>query len=254
MAVTSGPTSGRTSLRARAGLLSVLVLSACAQAAHLGSAPDFKSVDGSFQHHALYNTPLPEVTEVRRATDEASLWSASQRSLLGDRRASRQGDILTVVIEIDESAEMSNTTGRSREGNTTAGLPQLLGLPQVLNRRLPAGATLANAVQAQGGTTFNGTGNVARNEQLTLRVAATVVERLPNGVMRLEGSQEVRVNNELRELLVTGYVRAEDISRRNEITYDKIAGARISYGGRGHISDMQQPRLGQQFIDMISPF
>lgn len=230
------------------------VLSGCAQAAHLGRAPAFNPLEGSFQHHALYNTPLPETTEVRRATDEASLWSASQRSLLGDRRASRQGDILTVVIDIDESAAISNTTGRSRDGSVSGGVTQLLGLPQVIDRRLPTGASLATAVQTQGGTAFNGTGSVARSEQLELRIAATVVERLPNGVMRLEGSQEVRVNNELRELLVSGYVRPEDISRRNEITYDKIAGARISYGGRGHISDMQQPRLGQQLIDMISPF
>lgn len=235
-------------------LWGLMLLTGCAQAAHLARAPAFQPLDGSFQHHAMYNTPLPETTERRRATDDASLWSASQRSLLGDRRASRQGDILTVVIDIDESAAMSNTTGRSRDGSTSAGAPQLLGLPQVIDRRLPAGASLATAIQAQGGSTFNGTGNIARSERLELRVAATVVERLPNGVMRLEGSQEVRVNNELRELLVTGYVRAEDISRRNEITYDKIAGARISYGGRGHISDMQQPRLGQQLIDMISPF
>ena len=93
-----------------------------------------------------------------------------------------------------------------------------------------------------------------RSESLTLRVAATVTDVLPNGVLAIEGSQEVRVNYELRELLVTGYVRPEDISRRNEITYDKVASARISYGGRGQISDVQQPRVGQQVLDAILPF
>ena len=91
-------------------------------------------------------------------------------------------------------------------------------------------------------------------EKLTLRVAATILERLPNGVLRIQGSQEVRVNFEVRELIVTGFVRPEDISRQNEITYDKIAGARISYGGRGQITDVQQPRLGQQVADIILPF
>ena len=99
-----------------------------------------------------------------------------------------------------------------------------------------------------------GDGSVKRKEKLTLRVAATITEVLPNGVLAIEGSQEVRVNFELRELLVTGYVRPADISRQNEITYDKIASARISYGGRGQISDMQQPRIGQQVLDAVLPF
>jgi len=95
---------------------------------------------------------------------------------------------------------------------------------------------------------------VARREKLTLRVAATITEKLPNGVLRIQGSQEVRVNFEVRELVVQGFVRPEDISRQNEITYDKIAGARISYGGRGQITDVQQPRYGQQVADIILPF
>jgi flagellar L-ring protein precursor FlgH len=113
---------------------------------------------------------------------------------------------------------------------------------------------MADAVQTSSESSFEGDGSVRRNEQLTLRIAVTVVEELPNGVLRLEGKQEVRVNNELRELLVTGYVRAADISRQNEITYDKMAGAQISYGGRGQITDVQQPRYGQQVTDIILPF
>ena len=99
-----------------------------------------------------------------------------------------------------------------------------------------------------------GDGSVSRQEELTLRVAATVMEVLPNGVLSIQGTQEVRVNFELRELLVSGYIRPADISRQNEITYDKIAAARISYGGRGQITDVQQPRIGQQIADIILPF
>ena len=111
-----------------------------------------------------------------------------------------------------------------------------------------------SAVDLSGTSKFNGDGSTKRNEKLTLRVAATVVEELPNGVLRIEGLQNVRVNFELRELIVTGYVRPIDISRQNEITYDKIAGAQISYGGRGQITDMQQPRYGQQVADILLPF
>ena len=107
-------------------------------------------------------------------------------------------------------------------------------------------------IESQSGS--SGDGSVKRNEKLELRIAATVVDILPNGILSISGTQELRVNNELRELLVTGYVRPEDISRQNAVTYDKIASARVSYGGRGQISDMQQPRYGQQVLDAVLPF
>jgi flagellar L-ring protein precursor FlgH len=184
----------------------------------------------------------------------ASLWGGSQQFLLGDARARVPGDILTVVIEIDESAEISNSTSRSRSGSESLQLPSLVGIPQRLERILPGENNLDEAVSADSSSSSSGNGEVRRNERLTLRIAATVVEVLNNGVLRVQGSQEVRVNFEIRELLVSGFVRPEDISRDNEITYDKIASARISYGGRGQISDVQQPRYGQQALDRLLPF
>jgi flagellar L-ring protein precursor FlgH len=227
---------------------------ACGRLQDVGKAPDFNPLEGSNQHHAMYSAQMPNAVDRRRGTDEASLWSASQRSLLGDRRAAQRGDILTVVIEIDEQAEISNSSGRSRNGSESMGIPQLMGIPQRIDRNLPDGASMGNAVSTNSASSYRGDGSVRRREKMTLRIAATVVERLPNGAMRIEGTQEVRVNYELRELIVSGYVRPEDISRQNEITYDRIAGARISYGGRGQISDVQQPRYGQQITDILLPF
>lgn len=235
-------------------VFAVLVLSACSDLANVGQAPEFTPLVPNLEHHALYNLPLPEVTDRRRPADTSSLWSSSQQSLLGDRRANRPGDILTVVIEIDDRAEISNSSQRGRSGSQSMGVPQLMGLPQLIDEHLPDGASMADAVSMDSASSFQGSGSVSRNERLTLRVATTIIERLPNGVVRIEGSQEVRVNNELRELIVTGYIRPEDISRRNEISYDRIAGARISYGGRGQISQMQQPRYGQQIADIVLPF
>ncbi len=234
--------------------LLILPFAACTDLATVGQAPEFTPLATNLEHHALYSLPLPEVTERRRDVDTASLWSSGQRSLFGDRRATGPGDILTVVIEINDSAQMSNTSARGRAGAQSMGVPQLLGLPQLIDEQLPEGASMADAVSLQSNSTFQGQGTVSRNERLTLRVATTIIEQLPNGVLRIEGSQEVRVNNELRELLVTGYIRPADISRRNEIAYDRIAGARISYGGRGQISQMQQPRYGQQIVDIVMPF
>ena len=238
----------------RAMMLAFVLLSACDRLEQVGRAPDFSPLEGSYQHHAMYSTPLPDDIVPETPTDASSLWTAGRSSLFGDRRAAQRGDILTVVIEIDDKAEISNSSDRSRAGSENMGMPSLFGIPQRLNESLPEGASMAEAVNTTGASSYEGSGNVSRNEKLTLRVAATVVEELANGVLRIEGQQEVRVNYELRELIISGYVRPIDISRQNEITYDKIAGARVSYGGRGQITDVQQPRYGQQVADILLPF
>ncbi len=198
--------------------------------------------------------PIPDSADVPDRAEGASLWTSGRASLLGDRRAGRRGDILTVVIEINDSAEFQNSSERERTGSEELGIPNLFGLPQRLDGLLTQGGSLGEAVEFDSSSRSAGEGSVRRNEELTLRVAATVTEVLQNGVLRIEGSQEVRVNNEIRELLVSGYVRPEDISRQNSIEYDRIAAARISYGGRGLITEAQRPRYGQEVVDTILPF
>lgn len=231
-----------------------LLLPGCARLDHLGRAPSLSDRRTGGEQAAMIHSGLPRRTDPSREVDRASLWTSGRKSLLGDRRAMRRGDILTVVIEIDEEAAISNSTSRSRDGSEGLQISQLFGIPQRVDDELPEGASLDDAVSIDSNSDSSGDGSVSRQEELTLRVAATVTNVLPNGILEIEGSQEVRVNFELRELLVSGFVRPEDISRRNEITYDKIASARISYGGRGQITDVQQPRYGQQVLDMILPF
>ena len=228
--------------------------SACGRVDHLGRAPTFSPANEGAEHAAMLYPGLPLVAEGSNAVDRSSLWSSGQRSLLGDHRASGKGDILTVVIEIDEKAEISNDTERARKSSENLELSQLFGFPQRATESLPDGASYSSAIDIGSTSASAGEGSVKRKEKLTLRVAATVVDVLPNGVLSISGSQELRVNFELRELLVQGFVRPEDISRQNSITYDKIASARMSYGGRGQITDVQQPRYGQQILDIIVPF
>lgn len=233
----------------------IVVLTACS-GTRIGHAPEFTPIEATTERTAMVTYGLPDelnfAPQVPSAS--ASLWTGDRGSLLGDRRAMQRGDILTVVIEIDDRAEISNSSDRSRAATQQMAVPQLLGIPQRVDRSLPDGASLATGVSLNSQSTASGDGTVRRNEKLTLRVAATIIDVLPNGVLSIVGQQEVRVNFEMRELMVSGFVRPEDISRQNEITYDKIASARISYGGRGQISDMQQPRYGQQALENILPF
>lgn len=231
-----------------------LFLGACSQFDHLGVVPEFTPTEASPEMRAMLNSQGYDTISIKSPSEKASLWSRNRHSLLGDRRALNTGDILTVLIEIDDSAEISNSSSRGRKASESLGLPQLFGIPQRNAGRLPDGASFDTAVSISSDSSASGDGTVRRKEKLTLRIAATVLDVLPNGVLSISGSQEVRVNYEMRELIVTGFVRPEDISRQNQITYDKIASARVSYGGRGHISDMQEPRIGYQVLDAISPF
>ena len=201
-----------------------------------------------------YNVPPKNYEANQAAVTSASLWRSGPESLFGDRRARSVGHIVTVVIEIEEEAEINNNTSRSRTASDDMSVSSFFGLNSLAERVLPDGATLDPAIGTDSSTSSAGNGTIKREEKITLRVAATVTNELPNGHLAITGSQEIRVNYELRELLVAGIIRPEDISRNNIITYDKIADARISYGGRGQISDMQRARYGQQIIDLVSPF
>ena len=236
-------------------LFAVVVLAACSTTP-VGQEPAFTPAVATQERAAMVTYGLPQTLETapNYPGATASLWTGDRGSLLGDRRAMQRGDILTVVIEIDDSAEISNSSDRARSGAQEMSVPQFFGLPQRVDQRLPDGASLSSAVGLSSSSSASGNGSVRRNEQLELRVAATIIDVLPNGVLAIEGQQEVRVNFELRELMVSGYVRPADVTRQNEITYDKIASARISYGGRGQITDMQQPRYGQQAVEAILPF
>lgn len=194
---------------------------------------------------------VPPPQSARYSYQQGSLWSSGPTGLLGDKRARHVGDLLTVVIEIDDKAEMRNTTDRERSGSEGAGVDAFLGVGNIL----PPGAMKLNPnLGINSNSEFTGSGSIKRNEKLMLRVAATVVQVLPNRHLVIQGDQEVRVNYELRDLQVTGIVRPEDISRHNEVEYDRIAGARIIYGGRGQLSSAQQPRYGQQAVDRYMPY
>jgi len=234
----------------------VLALAACG-IQDIGQPPDMTTIGQAEEDARPILTAeraglaVPPPQPARFAYQQASLWNTTPDGLLGDRRAKQLGDILTVVIEIDDEAEMRNSTSRTRDGSEEASIDAFFGAANVL----PPGAMKLNPnVAMESQSSYDGDGSVKRNEKLTLRVAATVVEVLPNGQLVIQGDQEVRVNYELRDLQIVGIVRPMDISRYNEIPYDRIAGARISYGGRGQLSSAQQPRYGQQVIDRYLPY
>jgi flagellar L-ring protein precursor FlgH len=183
-----------------------------------------------------------------------SLWRPGSRAFFKDQRASQIGDVLTVTISIADNATLNNSTSRGRTTKESDGAPNLFGFEGQLKKILPSGADPSSLLNVNGSTDNEGTGKIARGETVNLKVAAVVTQVLPNGNLVISGRQEMLVNFEARDLTITGIIRREDIDSTNTISHEKIAEARISYGGRGQITDVQQPRIGNQVLDIVSPF
>ncbi len=237
-------------------LLTGLAISGCSSTQTLGppnALPENWKTPRNYSNtqQVAPQRPSMRVADSSKAT---SLWSSSPKSLFGDRRASQFGDILTVVIEIDDEAEITNSVAQTRQMDQDFSIGALFGIPELVAPALPGGASLSPGLDINRGSSVNGNGNIKRQEKMTLRLAARVIDVMPNGYLSLAGRQEIMVNSEVRYLQVTGLIRTQDISRLNTITYDKIAEARIFYGGQGQITDSVRPRSGNKILSKILPF
>jgi flagellar L-ring protein precursor FlgH len=194
--------------------------------------------------------PMPEPQVAAYAPN--SLWRSGARAFFKDQRAARIGDILTIKVVVGDKAEIDNETKRARTNSETVGVGGVPG--SLMQKIIPTNTTPSDLIGNESSTASSGTGSVNRSETLVTNVAAVVTQLLPNGNLVVEGRQEIRVNFEVRELIVAGIIRPEDIAADNTIESTKIAEARIAYGGRGQITDVQQPRYGNQVLDIILPF
>ena len=183
-----------------------------------------------------------------------SLWRQGSRAFFKDQRAAQIGDIMTVRVRVTDRAQLDNQTKRSRKNDESLGAENAFGFETDFGKVLPDDVKAEALLNADSSSSSQGAGSVRRSEQLVTNVAAVVTQVLPNGNLVIEGKQEIRVNFEIRELIVAGVVRPEDIEADNTIDSTKIAQARIAYGGRGQITDVQQPRYGQQVMDIVLPF
>lgn len=239
-------------------LTTMLLLTACAgmseRLAAVGKPPEMTQIENPYNQPGYKPVALPMPPQDALNTESNSLWQASRQTFFKDQRAHKVGDILTVMIDINDTADLKNKTERTREGEETQSLPNLLGLESKLGKILPDAVSPSSLVGMDSSSTSTGDGKIQRGEAIKLKLAAMVMQLLPNGNFVIQGRQQVRVNYELRDLQLQGVIRPEDILNNNSISYEKIAEARISYGGQGNVSDIQQPRYGQQVFDAVFPF
>ncbi|QFT31271.1 flagellar basal body L-ring protein FlgH [Roseibium porphyridii] len=223
------------------------------QLAEVGKQPSLNAIQDPTTQPGYRPVQMPMPEPQQAHYNPNSLWQSGSRAFFKDQRASQVGDILTVVVTIDDEAQIDNETERSRTEASGAGVGGALGTA-IDTIFMPATTAASDLANVNSNSTFQGQGSVDREETLETTIAAVVTQVLPNGNLVIEGRQEVRVNFEVRELIVAGIVRPEDITANNRIASEQIAEARIGYGGRGQITTVQQPRVGNQVLDILLPF
>ncbi|MCA1383641.1 MULTISPECIES: flagellar basal body L-ring protein FlgH [Bradyrhizobium] len=246
--------------RLRRIAISALLLAICALASgcssidrlsQIGEQPKLSAIDNPTTQPGYKPVQMPMPKPEVASYNPNSLWRNGSRAFFKDQRARQVGDLLTVAVNITDKANIENDTSRSRSNKEDSGITDFIGSQTITqaNKILPGRILTADSTSSS-----EGKGSVDRKEALQTNVAAVVTQVLPNGNLVVEGKQEIRVNFEIRELIVAGIVRPEDIQSDNTIDSTKIAQARIAYGGRGQITDVQQPRYGQQVMDVLLPF
>lgn len=238
-------------------LLAAASLSACSSAerlSRLGQGPELAGIENPTSDPRWRPVTMPMPNPSDPPLQNNSLWRQGSRTFLRDQRAATVGDLVTVLVSIQDEADMENSIKRGRDNSESAGFPNLLGLEASFGKLFPSGFDPSKAISTSSTSDVSGTGTLKRSEQINLRVAATVSQVLPNGNLVVVGRQQVRVNQELRDLQVGGIIRPQDIGSDNTVRHDRLAEARIAYGGRGTISDVQRPRYGQELLDIIAPF
>jgi len=252
-------TTRHTSLALRVAVLAIATMSVSAcdaltKLSEVGEAPKTSRIADptKAQGYTPVSLPMPSPTVPQPGAN--SLWRPGARAFFKDQRANEIGDILTVTVNITESAKLGNQTQTSTDSSEAAKPFSLFGVEQNLHKFLPQSVNPTSLFSFGSTSGINGNGQIGRQEQVVVNLAAEITQKLPNGNLVISGKQELRVNNEMREVSVQGVIRPEDITSNNIITSDKIAEARITYGGRGTLSDIQSPRYGQQIFDIVAPF
>ncbi|WP_173582369.1 flagellar basal body L-ring protein FlgH [Acetobacter musti] len=234
-------------------IVSALFLSGCngfGSLTEIGHPPTLTRTQDPTRDTSYRPVTMPMPPLQPPPAEAASLWRPGSRAFFKDQRASQVGDLVTVIVDITDNATMVDNTSASGSGSEAMGIPNIFGFHGKTISRL----TSSSALSTSSDSSNTAAGRIGRSETVTIRVAGTITQVLPNGNFVLVARQEVRVNSELRELLVTGVVRPQDITADNTVTHDRMAEARISYGGRGQLTILQTPRYGQQLLNAIAPF
>lgn len=246
--------TGVTRPAATAAAALCLLLGGCGALSRLsdiGRPPSMTATADPTKEPSWRPVTMPMPARETPPNEVNALWRQGARAFFKDQRAAAVGDVVTIAVKMNDTANMKNVTSADRTSSESMGVPNFFGMESLLPKTIVDPSKL---VSASSGNNNTGTGQIQRNEAVTLRLAGVVTQVLPNGNLVVAARQEFLINSELRELQVTGVIRPQDIASDNTVLHDRMAEARIAYGGRGQLTDLQTARWGQQVSDILMPF
>lgn len=241
-----------------AALMLMTSLSGCgmwSRIQRIGQEPPLSPIVNPVEAKAYEPVSMPMPSDKVATSAPNSLWRKGSSGFFKDQRASKVGDIITVKVSAKDNALMENEMEQNRDDNKDSmGIGSLFGYESYLGKIFPDAVDKDNMFDINSNREISGDGKIDRKEKIDMTMAAVVTQVLPNGNLVIEGTQEIRVSYEVRQLTVRGIIRRADITSDNTIESSKIAELRVSYGGEGVITDVQQPRYGRQLLDIVAPF
>lgn len=236
----------------------VVTLSGCNLAERLsqvGEPPEMSQIQNPALVSDYRPVTMPMPAPEAPSQNSNSLWQTGSRAFFKDQRASRVGDILTVTAKIQHQSKLDTKVEAEREVKQTVGsLAHLFGYESKLHKIFPRAVDKNALINYNFKPEMKTKGTTQYDSVLDFKMAASIIEVLPNGNLVIQGRQEVRDRGELAVINLKGIVRREDISSSNTIDYTKIAEARISRTTEGNVSDLNSTPWGVETINKLSPF
>jgi flagellar L-ring protein precursor FlgH len=202
---------------------------------------------------SLLSLSLIVLANAGQSASAQSLWhDGVSKPMYSDKRASRVGDLITIVVQENTTANKDNTTSTSRKASMDAAITAFLYSPGA-SGLLTKGGQLP-ALKYNAANTFDGGGTIKNSEQIVAQVTVRVIDVLPNGNMLIEGMRETSFGGEKQNIVLRGLVRSEDVAANNTVFSYNVADAKIQIIGRGTISDSQRKGWFTRIWDKLTPF
>ena len=182
-----------------------------------------------------------------------SLWKdGAAQSMVADKRATNVGDILTIIVQENNTASKDQNTRTSKESGLNAAIETFLYSPDASkllthNGKMPA-------IKLNSKQNFEGGGRISNAEKVTARIAVRVIDVLPNRNLVIEGTRQIAFSGETQDAVLRGVVRSEDIAANNTVFSYNVADATIRYISKGTVTDNQRKGWFTKIWEKVTPF